>query len=60
MEWFLNNKMKANPDKFQFLTSSNDGLKICINDDVISSTKCQKLLGVMINTKLNFNTCINV
>lgn len=60
MEWFLNNKMKANPDKFQFLTSSNDGLKICINDDAISNTKCQKLLGVMINTKLNFNTCINV
>ena len=56
MEWFLNNKMKVTQDILHLLTSSKDGLNICINDDVISSTKCEKVQGVMIDTKLNFNS----
>ena len=42
--------MEANPDNFHLLTSSNDELKICIND-VISGTKCKKPLRVMIDSK---------
>ena len=52
--------MEVNPDKFHLLTSSSDELKLCINDDDINSTKCKKLLGAMIDSKLSFNTHINV
>ena len=56
LEWFSKNKIKASPNNFHLLTHLNDELKICINDVVInSSTKCEKLLGVIIDTKLNFN-----
>ena len=41
MEWFPMNKMKFNLSKFNLLTSSNDELKIYINDVVINSTKCK-------------------
>ena len=52
MEWFSNINMEANQNKFYLSTSSNDELKICVNDYVIKSTKCKKLIGVMINRKL--------
>ena len=43
--------MKNNRDKFHLLTSSNDKLKVYVNDDVIKSTKCANLLGAMIDNK---------
>ena len=52
--------MEVNPDKFHLLTGSNDEWKICINDDITNSNKCEKLLGVKIDSKLNFNTRISV
>ena len=60
MEWFSNINMEANQNKSYLSTSSNDELKICVNDYVIKSTKCKKLIGVMINRKLNFNNYNNV
>ena len=53
--------MKANPmNKFHHLTSSNyEYIKIYINELVINSTKCEKLFGLMIDSKLNFNSRIN-
>ena len=44
---------------FHFLTTSNDELKIFINDDVVNTIKYEKLLGVMIDSIFNFNTYSN-
>ena len=61
LEQFSNNKIKASPDKVHLLTSLNDELKIRINDVVInSSSKCKKLLGVIIDNTLNFNNHNNL
>ena len=59
MELFSNNKMKANPLKFHLSTSSNDKLKIWINNDAFNSTTCKKPLEVMIDSKFNFHTHVN-
>ena len=54
-DWFSNNQMKANPDKYNLLTSSTDSIAIKIKDNEILNSECEKLLGVTIDNKLNFN-----
>ena len=46
--------MKANPDKWHFICRSNDKLKIVIEDQTISNSNCEKLLGVLLDSKLTF------
>ena len=46
--WFANNQMKANPDKCHLLTSSSDKVSICVDNYNTKSSKCEKLLGIMI------------
>ena len=46
--------MKANPDKYHLLFSGNDSSKIIIGNETISSSKCKKLLGIKIDSNLNF------
>ena len=46
--------MKANPDKYHLLFSGNDPSKIIIGNETISSSKCKKLLGIKIDSNLNF------
>ena len=52
------NGMQANPDKFQFMMLSRVHLnEQCITlgqDTVLSSEACDKVLGFMIDEKLNF------
>ena len=57
--WFANNQMKANPDKCHLLTSSSDKVSICVDNYNIKSNKSEKLLGIKIDNKLNFNTHVN-
>ena len=57
--WFANNQMKANPDKCHLLTSSSDKASIYVDNYNIKSSKCEKLLGIKIDTKLNFNTHVD-
>ena len=45
--------MKANPGKYHRLLSGNDPSKITIGNETISS-KCEKLLGIKIDSNLNF------
>ena len=59
IQWFSNNQMKVNADKYHFLTSSNKESTICIDNNIILNTKCEKILGVKIVQKLNFNAHIN-
>ena len=55
--WFNNNAMVANPDKFQFMVlgkNVNDKISITIENITLESIKTVKLLGINIDSKLNF------
>ena len=54
-EWFENNGMKANPDKCHLLLSKNENFEANINENRISNTRFEKLLGVTFDNQLNFN-----
>ena len=53
--WFSNNQMKGNTNKCHLLISSNETYKIQIEDSMIVKSDRQKLMGVKIDSKLNFN-----
>ena len=55
MHWFSHNQMKVNA----FLTSSNEDTSNCIDNNLIKKRKYEKLLGVKVDQKLNFNAHIN-
>ena len=46
--------MEVNPGKYYLLLSGSDSSKITIRNKTISSSKCEKLLGIKINNNLNF------
>ena len=60
MTWFKLNSLEANPNKFQsMLVSPNapkdNDLQIEVSDNVITATSTMKILGMHIDSKLNFN-----
>ena len=58
LEWFTNNGMVANPEKFQVMFLSLKGqrsLRLNINDNKLSATDHVKLLGIEVDDKLKFN-----
>ena len=54
-EWFANNGLKGKPDKSHLLLSKNDNFEANINENRISNTRFEKLLGVTFDNQLNFN-----
>ena len=48
--------MKANPDKYHFLPTGGNEQTIYINEVAINISKEEKLLGIIIDNKLNFHT----
>ena len=59
-EWFVHNSMKANPDKFQFIIWGNTGSHtLKIGDITVKSVSFVTLLGVTIDSKLNFKEQTN-
>ena len=54
-EWFENNGMKANPNKCHLLLSKNENFEANINENRISNTRFENLLGVTFDNRLNFN-----
>ena len=63
MNWFKQNSLKANPEKFQTMLISShgcdvDGLMINVQN-TISSTERMKVLGVKIDNTLNFTEHIS-
>ena len=46
--------MKANPGKYHLILSGNDSSKITVGNETISSSKCEKLWGIKIDSYLNF------
>ena len=57
IEWYNNNYMKVNADKFQLmiLGSNNENVHMNIQNNTICSEPMVKLLGVTIDSRLNFN-----
>ena len=56
--WYKNNEMVANPEKFQLMfIGLKDDIKLCIdiNGIVVQMTDSVKLLGLTIDSMLNFN-----
>ena len=54
--WFSNNYFKMNADKCHLLVAKHiDDVTMTIGDDVISGEKSVKLLGIIIDNKLDFN-----
>ena len=58
-QWLSNKQMKANADKCHFLTNSNEESNVCIDNNIIRNSKCEKLLAVKIYRTLNFNAHIS-
>ena len=55
--------MKANPGKYHLILSGNDSSKITVGNETISSSKCEKLWRIKIDSYLNFkehilNLCV--
>lgn len=61
LDWFTINFMQANPDKFQFIMygATNSISSITLGKVDIKKEKCVKLLGVCIDSQLNFNEHID-
>ena len=58
-QWFNDNQMKANPDKCHFLCHSNSEDSLTIETQKIKNSKFKKLLGIKLDSKLNFNSHIH-
>ena len=52
---FSNYQMKGNPNKCHLLTSATASIAIEIKENKILNSEREKLLGVTIDNKLNFN-----
>ena len=51
----MDNQMKANPDKYHFICSTNYTINLIGNSNsnqMIGNSKCEKLLGVKFDYKL--------
>ena len=64
INWFLENHMIANPDKFKTIVIKKDGqdtsgIPFKINNKVIHSSNEVNLLGIVIDNKLSFETHIS-
>ena len=58
-QWFSDNQMKANPDKCHFLCSSNREVSLTIENQVMKNSIFEKLLGINLDSKLNFSSHIH-
>ena len=54
-KWFLDNQMKANSDKCHLITSKRSFINLKIGNINIKNSTCEKLLGVKVDNRLNFN-----
>ena len=53
--WFVENQIKENKDKCHLLISGNENITINVDGNIIEKSICEKLLGVKVDYKLNFN-----
>ena len=60
LQWFADNQMKTNEDKCHLIVSTNELTEIQIGDFSIKNSASEKLLGVNIDSKLNFDCHVNL
>ena len=53
-QWFMNNNLKANAGKFHLFFSPHEDQVITVENHAIKSSGVEKLLGVTIDSNLNF------
>ena len=58
-KWFTDNQMKTNEEKCHLIVSSNKATEIQIGDFSIKNSENEKLLGVHIDSNLNFDFHVN-
>ena len=58
-KWFSHNQMKVNISKCHRLVNKKDEVTVRIVDTVIKNSEYEKLLGIKVDTKLNFNEHLN-
>ena len=58
-QWFYDNQMKANSDKFYFICSTDDKFDIIVESQKIYNSQCKKLLGVRFDSRHTLNAHIN-
>ena len=51
-EWFENNLLKSNAEKFNLLVTFSDAISISVSEYDIKNSECEKLLGVKFDNKL--------
>ena len=57
--WCIENGMKANSEKSHVILSRSSNLDLTIGDSIVTSSECQKLLGVYIDMNLTFDTHVS-
>ena len=55
-QWFSHTQMKENTDKCHLIVSTDEPIEIRVGESLIKNSTCEKLLGVKIDNKLNFDT----
>ena len=58
-KWFADNQMKTNEDNYPLIVSTNELTEFEIGDFSIKNSANEKLLGVNIDSKLNFYCHVN-
>ena len=53
-KWFSDNQMKANKSKCYLVISNNERVSMKIDNIELENTSSEKLLGITIDSKLNF------
>ena len=51
-QWFMENEIKANPDKCHFICMTNDTVNLIVENQIIDNSKCEKFPGVKFDYKL--------
>ena len=58
-QWLSDNHMKANISKYHLLVNKKNKVTIRIGDTEIKNSEYEKLLGIKVDAKLNFNKHLN-
>ena len=58
-KWFSDNQMKANISKCHLLVNKKEEVVINLGETESKNSEYEKLLGIKIDTKLNFNEHLN-
>ena len=56
LKWFTDNLLKADPEKYHLLVSTNEKRHLNVGEVEISNSKCEKFLGIKIDSKLMFDS----